>query len=187
MQAYFARMIKRAGTSGNVVGLYCVCFSRQLQRKKVSMRSPFYQANFCAECGNRIEPRSNFGRCYFCDDCAARLKQRRLVTPLAGLVLMASLAIFAFSYKRGNTRTDQPSSNPPISPVSAQDSIVNTKSKLRTESTSRVLCGARTRKGTPCRHLVQPGQRCAQHRGLPSLLDEPPGKIPLPGSATVTR
>ncbi|MEP7341597.1 MAG: hypothetical protein ABI977_27950 [Acidobacteriota bacterium] len=150
------------------------------------MRSPFYQASFCAECGNRIEPRSHFSRCYFCDDCAAQLKQRRLITPLAGLLLIVSLAVFAFSYKCGNTRNHQLPSNS-VSPVSAQDSIVNTKSKPRTESTSRVLCGARTRKGTPCRHLVQPGQRCAQHRGLPSLLDEPTGKTASPDSTTVTR
>jgi len=155
------------------------------------MRSPFYQANFCAECGNRIEPQLSirpryFCPRYFCNDCAARLKQRKLATPLAGVLLIASLAIFAFSYKRA-TRQLQPSSRPAPPPVSALDSIINTKSKPRVENKSRVLCGARTRKGTPCRHLVPPGQRCAQHRGLSSLLDEPSGKIATPDSSTVTR
>ncbi|MDQ3013732.1 MAG: hypothetical protein M3X11_23880 [Acidobacteriota bacterium] len=147
------------------------------------MRSPFnpiYHANFCAECGNRIEPHSTgttsyFWPRYFCNDCAGRFKQRRLITPLTGLLLIASLAIFAFSYKRENAPPRQVI--PPVSdvPVSAQDSIVNPTSKLRVENKERVLCGAKTRRGTPCRHVVQPGQRCAQHQGLPSMLDNAMG------------
>jgi hypothetical protein len=145
------------------------------------MRSPFYQANFCAECGNPLEPRPGrlgFKPRYFCDDCAARLKQRSFVTPLAGVLLAASLAIFAFSYKQGGQSpgSDRGSKTPiqqlnSIAPVSAQDSIVNTKAKSPSEAGSRVLCGARTRRGTPCRHLVQPGERCVQHRGMTSMLD----------------
>ncbi len=151
------------------------------------MRSPFYsfyRANFCAECGNRVEPHpsgalSYFWPRYFCTDCAVRLKRHRLITPLTSLLLIASLGLFAFSYKRGNTPPHQAVS--PLSgvPVSAQDSVVNPSSKLRVENKSRVLCGARTRRGTPCRHLVQPGQRCAQHQGLPSMLtglDDTTGK-----------
>jgi hypothetical protein len=139
------------------------------------MRSPFYQANFCAECGNSLDPRPGrlgFKPRYFCDDCAARLKQRSFITPLAGVLLVASLAIFAFSYKQGDKRSNTPVQQlNPIAPVSAQDSIVNPRAKSPSEAGSRVLCGARTRRGTPCRHLVQRGERCAQHRGMPSMLD----------------
>jgi hypothetical protein len=60
------------------------------------------------------------------------------------------------------------------SAVSARDATVRQSLKPRTEIEERVLCGARTRKGTPCRRLVQPGQRCAQHRGMASLLEKRP-------------
>lgn len=145
----------------------------------LSMRSPFYQANFCAECGNSLAPRSIFRSRYFCDACAARLNQRRLVTPLAGLLFIASLVIFGFSYDSYRK------SRAPISQtvLSAQDSAVHSKppssvkSKLSTASETGVLCGARTLRGTPCRRRVQPGERCAQHRGRPSMLN-PAAKLP---------
>jgi len=151
------------------------------------MRSPFYQANFCAECGNRLEPRVRFGRLYFCDECAARLKQRKLLTPMAGWLLIASLTVFAFSYKRGSTRNQPPNAVTPESPVSARDSVVHPNPKPQTDSKSRVFCGARTRRGTPCRHLVQPGQRCAQHRGMASVLDAPSGESTPSHGTPVTR
>jgi hypothetical protein len=132
---------------------------------------PFYQANFCAECGNRIEPRPRFRPRYFCDDCAARLNQRKLMTPLAGLLLVVSLAVFAFSSKRGRAPVQQLSPANSAPSVSAQDSIVNRNPPPQAQSPARVFCGARTRRGTPCRHLVPSGQRCAQHRGMPSMLD----------------
>lgn len=145
------------------------------------MRSPFYQANFCAECGNSLETRLSFKPRYFCDDCAARLKQRSLAKPLASLLLIISMALFVFSYKQGSytqsndrksdTTVQQLDLLAPASPVSAQDSIVNSRTNSRHEASPKVLCGARTRRGTPCRHLVQSGQRCAQHRGMSSMLD----------------
>lgn len=144
-----------------------------------AMRSPFYQGNFCSECGNPCASRFSFRPRYFCDDCAARLNQRRLATPLAGLLLAASLAVFAFSYKSNRTQEVQNTQDntAAASSVSAQDSIVNpqinSQSKPSAEGNARVFCGARTRRGTPCRHLVQQGQRCAQHRGMPSILTAP--------------
>lgn len=135
------------------------------------MRSPFYQASFCAECGNPLEPRPGFKPRYFCDDCSTRLKQRRLVTPLAGLLFVSSLAVFAVSYRKSSAPVRQLNSSASAPAVLAQDSIVNSRSKPQPEASSRVLCGARTRRGTPCRHRVLPGQRCAQHRGMPSMLE----------------
>jgi hypothetical protein len=142
------------------------------------MRSPFYQANFCAECGNSLEPRPGFKTRYFCKDCSVRLKQRRLVTPLAGLLLLSSLAVFAFSYRKSGAPAQQLNSSASAPAVLAQDSIVNSRSKPQSEASSRVLCGARTRRGTPCRHRVLPGQRCAQHRGMPSLLESASSSAP---------
>jgi hypothetical protein len=37
------------------------------------------------------------------------------------------------------------------------------------------ICGARTKKGTPCQRRVRGTGRCWQHRGMPAML--PPGKL----------
>jgi hypothetical protein len=41
------------------------------------------------------------------------------------------------------------------------------------------ICGARTRKGTPCQRRVRGPFRCWQHRGMPAML--PPSKLVVPG------
>ncbi len=40
------------------------------------------------------------------------------------------------------------------------------------------ICGARTKKGTPCQRRVRGPFRCWQHRGLPAIL--PPSKLVVP-------
>ncbi|MCA1592497.1 MAG: hypothetical protein LC754_07585 [Acidobacteria bacterium] len=40
------------------------------------------------------------------------------------------------------------------------------------------ICGARTKKGTPCRRRVRGTGRCWQHRGLPAML--PASKLIVP-------
>ena len=41
------------------------------------------------------------------------------------------------------------------------------------------ICGARTKKGTPCQRRVRGPGRCWQHRGKPAML--PPSKLIVPG------
>jgi hypothetical protein len=41
------------------------------------------------------------------------------------------------------------------------------------------ICGARTKKGTPCQRRVRAPGRCWQHRGRPAML--PPAKLIVPG------
>jgi hypothetical protein len=131
------------------------------------MPNIFYQANFCAECGNTLEQRQNWLPRYFCDDCESRRRRRGYVTPLS---LLAGLLIVGYLF---NDKTPSPPLDHSniISPaVSAQDATPKQKLLPPPQAQERVMCGARTKKGTPCRRLVLPGQRCAQHRGLPSLL-----------------
>ncbi|MFN0110177.1 MAG: hypothetical protein ACKVZH_15080 [Blastocatellia bacterium] len=132
------------------------------------MRNLFYQGNFCSECGNRLKSRFSLRPRHFCDECAARLRQRSYVSPLAMLLLAGSAAVFAFSYKAGNSSAPVAK---PAAPVSAEDTIVHRSLKPAEAIESKVICGARTKRGTPCRHLVKSGQRCAQHKGMPSMLD----------------
>jgi hypothetical protein len=130
----------------------------------------FYQANFCAECGNMIEPRQHWFPRYFCDDCAARIRRRSYVTPLS---LLAGLLVIAYVF---NERAPSPPIDrahmiaAPV--VSARDATPKQSLLPQPEVQERVLCGARTKKGSPCRRMVLPGQRCAQHRGMPSMLSQ---------------
>lgn len=41
------------------------------------------------------------------------------------------------------------------------------------------VCGARTKKGTPCQRRVRGPGRCWQHRGMKAIL--PPSKLVVPG------
>lgn len=141
-----------------------------------------YQANFCAECGVALEAEAVWAAWpwqarYFCYVCAAERRRARRLKPAAVLLVGAASALLAFnsSFTSHNT-TGQRAPQPSAPTVSAQDATAQQRVALPASGRSatgevRVLCGARTKKGTPCRHLVPPGQRCAQHRGRPSLLD----------------
>ena len=138
------------------------------------MQSLFYQANFCAECGNPMTPRRWWQHRYLCDECAARLKRRGNAVVLMLLCGAATIGAFAW---RGWSAHDSTAAKLPA--ASAFDAAAQLKPP-RAETETRVLCGARTLRGTPCRHLVRPGERCAQHRGRPSLLDSAKTPAPAP-------
>jgi hypothetical protein len=139
------------------------------------MKIIFYQANFCAECGNAMKPRFSLGPRYFCDECEAQIGRRNYFKSVAGLLLCATLAVFALNRTltpgpNGQAPNAQPNAGAPP-PVSARDIVTALDPGPKPEAVERVMCGARTKKGTPCRHLVPPGQRCAQHRGMASMLE----------------
>lgn len=145
------------------------------------MKIIFYQANFCAECGNAMKPRFSLGPRYFCDECDAQMGRRNYFKSVAGLLLCATLAAFALnrtltSSPNGQSPNEQSPSaqsnaGAPTSAVSAIDTVTTRNLEPKPEHVERVLCGAQTRKGTPCKRLVIPGRRCAQHRGMASLLE----------------
>src|SRR5215813_12319712 len=91
---------------------------------RTSMKIIFYQANFCAECGNIMKPRFSLGPRYFCDECEAQMGRRNYFKSVAGLLLCATLAVFALN------RTLKPSPNTRSnddSPVSARDTVTTRK------------------------------------------------------------
>jgi len=148
------------------------------------MKIIFYQANFCAECGNAMRPRFSLGPRYFCDECEAQMGRRNYFKSVAGLLLCATLAVFALNRTltpgpNGQSPNGQPNAGAPTTAVSARDTVTTRNPEPKPEAVERVMCGARTKKGTPCRHLVLPGQRCAQHRGMASMLETMPGKSAL--------
>ena len=165
-----------------------------------------YRPNFCCECGERVV-RARW-RVWtsrrFCDACGRRFRRARLAVPLA---LSATLAFACFllgrasrsaaptaTFERGAldlTRLPAPDSARTRDVKRDRDATTNAKpepaygpdgtaNERPTDSTEVVyICGARTKKGTPCQRRVRGPGRCWQHRGMPAIL--PPSKLVVPG------
>ena len=145
------------------------------------MKIIFYQANFCAECGNAMKPRFSLGPRYFCDECEAHMGRRNYFKSVAGLLLCADPGglrveqnVHVQSERAGAERATERRRFDSGGVGARYCDGANPEPKP--EAVERVICGARTKKGTPCRHLVLPGQRCAQHRGMASLLETKKGR-----------
>ena len=159
-----------------------------------------YKPNFCAECGTRIERVrwSLWTSRRFCPTCAKRFRRGRIIRPLA-----VGLLIFAFGYGAGRAMRTAP---PPLvvasdaqtghaPPTTAAHSAPNgntnappapaygldgTTSERPTDPNEIIsICGARTKKGTPCQRRVRGTGRCWQHLGMPAML--PPEKLIIQG------
>jgi hypothetical protein len=146
--------------------------------------------SFCGKCGarlNRKRWRALFGG-RLCADCARGSHRNIFFAPLG---LVAVIAIAAFSFGRYLRPSPPPliiqrAANSPLSdlPIDANDSAQQKSSNqpnrnsetitsLSNESASGLLyiCGARTKKGTPCKRRVHTaGERCYQHKGMPAIL-----------------
>ncbi|HEX7315442.1 MAG TPA: TraR/DksA C4-type zinc finger protein [Pyrinomonadaceae bacterium] len=151
-----------------------------------------YKPNFCCECGEavaRARVRLRASR-RFCRACAPRFRRAGLKRAL----LLASL-LFVPGFLLG--RLSRPTPTPlvlesgaravaPLMPAQAQTSPRpaygpdGTAGERPTEPEESVyVCGARTKKGTPCQRRVRGPGRCWQHRGKPAML--PPSKLVVPG------
>ena len=134
-----------------------------------------YRPNFCAECGKKVirmhwHPWTS-GR--FCADCARRLRRQRF-TPPAILLLI----VFGFGLFSGRAMRHPP---PPLilqrgSSLPAQLSNAPKTDGVSTEAVAEAqvyICGARTKKGTPCSRRVHGPDgpaRCWQHKGARAML-----------------
>lgn len=128
-----------------------------------------YRPNFCAECGSKIvRLRWRFWTSRrFCDTCAPRFRatqwmQRALVA--ATLVVPAVLI--------GRTWRSE---KPPVviqrivnQPAGEVTSSPQTPTAVVVEQS--YICGARTKKGTPCSRRVRGPVRCWQHKGAVAML-----------------
>jgi hypothetical protein len=139
-----------------------------------------YKPNFCCECGNKlIRLRWHFWTSRrFCNVCARRFRKQRFVP-----VLLLSLALLTSGYLLRRTRQ---AAAPPLIIVRRADSPLNdspfesSASATTPNSTSAAnaiegdvyLCGARTKKGTPCSRRVHGPVRCWQHKGMPPMLPQ---------------
>ncbi|HEX8130682.1 MAG TPA: hypothetical protein VF527_16400 [Pyrinomonadaceae bacterium] len=153
-----------------------------------------YKPNFCAECGGRITRlrwRVWTSR-RFCDGCDKRFRRGRILRPL-----VASVALLGAGFAGGRAmRTAPPpllfersalnapapasqlasagraearaTNEPRRAPVYGAD---GTETERPTDPAEIVsVCGARTKKGTPCSRRVRGTGRCWQHRGKSAML-----------------
>jgi hypothetical protein len=158
-----------------------------------------YRPNFCSECGAKIlrlhwHPWTSRK---FCDVCSKRLLKQRLTNPLVAAIALLSVGIITGRAVRpappplviersansplfnpqNNSATDK-TDNAPASAEST-NSHREVNSQAQTDAESIYICGARTKKGTPCARRVHSAVRCWQHKGSPAML--PPQKLKVQG------
>lgn len=147
-----------------------------------------YKPNFCAECSAKLlRLRWHLWTSRrFCNDCARRLRKVRLTH-----ALFLSLGLLGAGFVAGRARRPAPppliierrsdsplddSEQPGKSTRATTGSGVNsTEAKNSSPTTVEeevYLCGARTKKGTPCSRRVHGPVRCWQHKGLPAMLPQ---------------
>jgi hypothetical protein len=152
-----------------------------------------YKPNFCSECGAKLlRLRWHFWTSRrFCDHCARRLRKVRLGPPL-----LFTLALFGTGYVAGfvrrpvppplviERRSDSPLNdsapgNSALRPGTSEPGINPNSTSTNSPATAEevvYLCGARTKKGTPCSRRVHGPVRCWQHKGMSSIIPVVPIK-----------
>ena len=148
-----------------------------------------YRPNFCSECGAKIL-RLHWHLWIsrrFCDGCSKRLLKQRLTFPL-----VATVALFSIGMITGRAGRSAPpplvierSANSPLydqqnngaadEGIDSEKSQSLQKAQAATAEELVYICGARTKKGTPCARRVHSAVRCWQHKGSPAIL--PPEKL----------
>lgn len=143
------------------------------------------RANFCAECGERLAQKGWRARlrARLCVTCSRRIGFVNAMRPFL-LLLVTTAASFGLGrYLRPapppliiQRQAASPLSDSPLvfgQPRLPQPAGPNPPRSLNEEG---YICGARTRKGTPCKRRVHAaGERCFQHKGLPAMV--PPEKL----------
>ena len=141
-------------------------------------------SNFCRNCGARLSRKGwrRWLRGALCDDCATRPGVNTRNRTIIGITLIA-VAAFAFGrYLRPSPPPliIQRAANSPLSdaPFDLNRFTKGAAATARTTATSTpndddttYICGARTKKGTPCRRRVHvAGERCYQHKGRTAMV-----------------
>jgi hypothetical protein len=186
LQLFLVRQRTRAGDSrGGVPG--CSCLSTET----LTMYTP----NFCTECGERITyTRWHFWTSRrFCPLCAPRFRNARILLPILASVTLFTLGLGAGRALRPapppliierrqpsapSTQTAQlqsPSANTNTGNSSAQakpqPNAGDAIPERPADSPDIVsICGALTKKGTPCQRRVHGTGRCWQHKGMPAII-----------------
>jgi hypothetical protein len=150
-----------------------------------------YRPNFCAQCGERIIRLrwSLWTSRSFCDACFPEFRKQRWLSPLLRIGAFLCLGLVTGRALRSKPAPLIIERNATV-PSSSQQAADKSSDSIKTADahggsateTKRVageeevyLCGARTKKGTPCSRRVHGPVRCWQHKGMPAML--PPDKL----------
>ena len=163
-----------------------------------------YKPNFCSACGERVV-RARW-RVWtsrrFCQACERRHGRGSLAATVLLLVLLggggfllgrfASPARPPLIVERGGAGLvplAAPAAAPRPAGETREGAGVKTEPAYGPDGTANerptdpeevvYICGARTKKGTPCQRRVRGPGRCWQHRGKPAML--PASKLVVPG------
>ena len=147
-----------------------------------------YRPNFCCECGHKIVRLRWFvwTSRKFCDKCFRGFAKSHWLRPTLSL---CALLLSGVLLGRGCRRATPPliierpalvqsstTTNTSAIPGGSTAARKSTTSAAPTITTDDVyICGARTKKGTPCSRRVHGPVRCWQHKGMPAML--PPEKL----------
>lgn len=160
-----------------------------------------YKPNFCCQCGEKIERVEWFLKSRrFCELCATEfgihdkipwiLVAIAMVFGLVGIgtyfrtpeksLNLAPNNLVVQNANKSETNRNVFSSNLPNAAAqqiqadnSAPTKVAPQNSKAKIETSEAVyICGAPTRKGTPCSRRVKGGGRCWQHAGQAAMLSQ---------------
>ena len=142
-------------------------------------------SNFCRNCGARLAPKGwrLWMRGALCDDCATRpgVNTRIRTLIVAGLLAAATFAFGRYLRPAPPPLIIQRAPNSPLSDApldlnalarrgGTSSPNVSTPTSA-TDDDAAYMCGARTKKGTPCRRRVHvAGERCYQHKGRTAMV-----------------
>ena len=143
-------------------------------------------SNFCRNCGVRLARKGwrLWMRGPLCDDCARRPGVSTRARTAIGIALV-TVAAFSFGrYLRPSPppliiqrAANSPLSDAPLDLKAIAKSGAGTPGQNVVSPTSAIydepayMCGARTKKGTPCRRRVHvAGERCYQHKGRTAMV-----------------
>lgn len=138
-----------------------------------------YRPNFCCECGHKIVRLRWFvwTSRKFCDKCFRKFAKSQWLRPTLSL---CALLLFGVLLGRGCRRAPPPLiiERPAQSSTTQAPKGVQATSSGPTAGTAQppsateqvYICGARTKKGTPCSRRVHGPVRCWQHKGMPAML-----------------
>jgi hypothetical protein len=133
-----------------------------------------YRPNFCSQCGQkivRLRWRIWTSR-RFCDKCFSAFAKTYWLRPSLSLL---ALLLLGMLIGRGCRHTPPPliiertAPLPHSAPASSSAATITPQKPL--PATEEVyICGARTKKGTPCSRRVHGPVRCWQHKGASAML-----------------
>ena len=150
-----------------------------------------YRPNFCCECGHKIVRLRWFvwTSRKFCDKCFRKFAKSQWLRPTLSL---CALLLFGVLLGRGCRRAPPPLIIERPAPAQGSTTQAPKSGSATTSGPSAIgqatttgttptttddvyMCGARTKKGTPCSRRVHGPVRCWQHKGMPAML--PPEKL----------